>query len=612
MNVTYQTVTGGDYYSNQITSPQAIVVVAEGLPAGLSMSEYGEISGYLQQIGRFAISILCRGAGGTGVAVLDLTVVQPEPPVITSPDTVTTEAGTSFSYQITALSKTNILSYGATNLPIGLTINTSTGLITGTPTTVSEDPVVYSTAVLSCTNAAGTRNQDLIFSLQQRPVITSSLTPLIFEVGQPITPYIITATKTASSFNASSLPPGLSIDVETGVISGTPSTPGPFTIGLSASNTVLTGTANLPVTVNKLAEVTSGSAGGRQLTAFSYQITATGYPAITSYGASGLPSGLTVNTSTGLVSGTPSVFGNFTVILSATNPGGTGTKSVTFSIAEALALVGQIVQVYPVLDTSYLPTPQEFIFADKTNNAIRCYFGKTGRITTLATGITSPYGVVKTSAGIIYASSDTTGTVYKLVGTSWVAVATGLTNPRGMCADRNNNVYVAAGTLIKKITSSGTVTTFASGMVNLTSVSLIYWTGVLDHFMASGGNAPTGGEWQITTAGAVTPRNLTGVQTSVGALPMGRWTTSPLQFYYAATEGGNGPYSTFSQYSSTGYGNTYCGTGPLSAGPVDWTVIYPGLEYPVLGPSGTNRGISNRGKPIFQTLANGFRDGPVV
>src|SRR5262249_31340202 len=65
--------------------------------------------------------------------------------------------------------------------------------------------------------------------------------------------------------------------------------------------------------------------------AYSYQITATNSP--TSFGASPLPNGLTVNTGTGKITGTPVSAGTTTVILSATNGSGTGTASMTLVIS---------------------------------------------------------------------------------------------------------------------------------------------------------------------------------------------------------------------------------------------------------------------------------------
>jgi hypothetical protein len=79
------------------------------------------------------------------------------------------------------------------------------------------------------------------------------------------------------------------------------------------------------------------TASGAVGSSFSFQITASNTP--TSYGATGLPAGLTVNTSTGLISGTPTAAGTSTVSLTATNAEGTGTASMSLSIAAAGAPV---------------------------------------------------------------------------------------------------------------------------------------------------------------------------------------------------------------------------------------------------------------------------------
>jgi hypothetical protein len=64
---------------------------------------------------------------------------------------------------------------------------------------------------------------------------------------------------------------------------------------------------------------------------FSYQITASGSPI--SFGASGLPAGLSVNTNTGVISGTPSgPAGLSLVTISATNNGGTGSAVMSLDV----------------------------------------------------------------------------------------------------------------------------------------------------------------------------------------------------------------------------------------------------------------------------------------
>ena len=73
------------------------------------------------------------------------------------------------------------------------------------------------------------------------------------------------------------------------------------------------------------------TASGTVGQSFSYQIAANNSP--TSFAATGLPAGLTVSTSTGLISGTPSTAGTSTVTISAINSAGTGTGTVTVTIS---------------------------------------------------------------------------------------------------------------------------------------------------------------------------------------------------------------------------------------------------------------------------------------
>ena len=70
---------------------------------------------------------------------------------------------------------------------------------------------------------------------------------------------------------------------------------------------------------------------------FGLQITATN-PPHTSFNATGLPPGLTVNTTTGVIGGIPSALGPHVVTLEATNADGTGTRNVTFTVTPRPAI----------------------------------------------------------------------------------------------------------------------------------------------------------------------------------------------------------------------------------------------------------------------------------
>lgn len=111
------------------------------------------------------------------------------------------------------------------------------------------------------------------------------------------------------------------------------------TVGMYGTNTLTTiGQAYSLVVTEVAPEATAppvitspATASGSVGTVFSYQITADNSP--DSFGATGLPSGLSVNASTGVISGIPLAVGTFPVTLAASNSRGVGTKALTITIA---------------------------------------------------------------------------------------------------------------------------------------------------------------------------------------------------------------------------------------------------------------------------------------
>jgi fibronectin type 3 domain-containing protein len=251
-------------------------------------------------------------------------------PVITSTASTSGTIGSAVNLQLTASNLPT--SYAAIGLPGGLSINTSTGVISGPPNAAGNF-----NATVSVTNAKGTGYAVLAFTINpvvSAPVITST-TSANGSVGSAFN-YQIAASNGPASYAATGLyQAGLTVNTTTGVISGTPNTAGTFTCTLSASNTAGTGNATLTLTINPPVPVITSSitVSGAQNSAFSYQITASNSP--NSYAASGLPAGVSVNTSTGLISGTPTVSGNFNVTISATNAGGTGSATCAITLTAA-------------------------------------------------------------------------------------------------------------------------------------------------------------------------------------------------------------------------------------------------------------------------------------
>jgi hypothetical protein len=91
------------------------------------------------------------------------------------------------------------------------------------------------------------------------------------------------------------------------------------------------------VTANFSMVITSPlTATGKLNESFAYTITATGFP--NSFNATGLPAGLNVNTSSGIISGTPTVTGTFPVTISAANGGASGSATLVITVAQTYSL----------------------------------------------------------------------------------------------------------------------------------------------------------------------------------------------------------------------------------------------------------------------------------
>ena len=153
--------------------------------------------------------------------------------------------------------------------------------------------------------------------------------------------YQITASNSPTSFAAVGLPDGLSCDPTTGLISGMPTNPGTYLVTLTASNASGDGSATLSLVVakNQNAPVIIGTLSdtGQLRAPFEFQVEATNSPK--AYLATGLPAGLTLDSSTGLVSGIPLAAGNFSVSLTVQNDFGSDSQILYFAISDPTLLL---------------------------------------------------------------------------------------------------------------------------------------------------------------------------------------------------------------------------------------------------------------------------------
>ena len=304
--------------------------------AGISAGEI--ISGPGVQFGTTVLRVdsgtqltLSRPATGSFVGV-SLSVGGTMAPTIAANQTAVAEVGKPFSYRIIAYQSPS--SFTANPLPGGLSLDSAQGIISGSPTTSGSYRIA-----LSATNASGMGNGVLDLVVQAQPLVVA---PVIGgtlkvqgQIGAPFE-YRITATNAPNSYGAADLAPGLTLNTATGLIGGVPTTVGTFSARLSATNASGTGNAILEVSVRPAAPVLTvlPKVNGFVGKTFQYQIQATGTGL--TYSATGLPSGLALDTQSGVISGAPASEGNFPVTVGAGNAGGNATASFSLSVGYAI------------------------------------------------------------------------------------------------------------------------------------------------------------------------------------------------------------------------------------------------------------------------------------
>ncbi|MSN26302.1 MAG: hypothetical protein GJV46_10600 [Geobacter sp.] len=319
------TITAPAGFSYQVSASdpekQLLIYSLAGNPSGMSISNSGVISWSTSVAGTYAITVTATDPGNLSASQSFTLSVNSAPllqaPVISSaPLTSAYEDGYYYYPVIASDPNGDLLNYSLTTKPSGMTINSTTGLIYWNPS----DKGTYSVTVKAVDPSGLSATQSFKVTVVSRP---SNYAPRI--TSTPVTtataelPYSYNVTATDSNrdtlyYRLYSAPSGMTIDLNTGLISWVPSQSQTgsnyvtvevvdskggkatqrFTCRVSANG----GTSNNPPVIS-----TPGNQTNNKGDAVSLQIQASDPDGNTiDYSATGLPSGLSIS-STGLISG---------------------------------------------------------------------------------------------------------------------------------------------------------------------------------------------------------------------------------------------------------------------------------------------------------------------
>jgi len=320
------------------------------LPPGITFVDNGDgtatISGQASttNTGWYFVTITATSSAGTATQNFVMTVDNlVMAPTIISGNSYTATYGTPFSFTVDTTGDPipNITKLvGSGSFPGGVSLtdnNDGTATISGTPSGSANG--VY-TFTLKAKNNQGTATQVFTLTVNRAPTLANISTQTA-TVG---TAFSQTVTANYGypipSFTVSGLPSGLSLTDNgngTATISGTPAVGdgGTYTVTINATNSFGTATETYILKVNEAPTITSvNNATATVGSAFSFQVTSTGYPA-PNYSYTGtLPSGVTFHNGTGILSGTPrtGTAGTYTITVTASNNVGSSSQSLTLVV----------------------------------------------------------------------------------------------------------------------------------------------------------------------------------------------------------------------------------------------------------------------------------------
>lgn len=308
-----------------------------GLPSGMSLSPAGVLGGTPTQSGAFSVAVHATSPGAqAGDQTLLLTIGIPPVTITTAslpngtlnaayPSTLLTASGGTGSYSWSALS----------GLPAGMNVSLA-GVLSGAPTQSG----TFSVALHATSPGATSGDKNLNLTIVVPPVLitTTSLPNGTLNLAYPST--TLTASGGTGSYTwsaLSGLPGGMSLS-PAGVLSGTPTQSGLFSVAVHATSPgAQAGDQTLSLTIGLPAPVTITTAslpnGTVNVAYTATTLAASGGTGSYTWSAlSGLPSGMNLSAA-GVLSGTPTQSGLFSVAVHATSPGAqAGDRTLSLTI----------------------------------------------------------------------------------------------------------------------------------------------------------------------------------------------------------------------------------------------------------------------------------------
>jgi len=315
------------------------------LPPGLTESPVtGAISGTPVTTGNFSFTVQATPVvGNQAPGSQAYTVVIHTPPAISSSSLPAATTGTAYAQTISVSNGTPPYTFSVKSgaLPAGLTLNASSGALSGTPGTAGTSN--FTIAATDQAGVAATQAYTLTVNPGSLTITTASPLPG-GTVGAAYSQQLAVSGGTPPltwSIPTGTLPAGLLMTVSSGLISGTPTSAGSFTFTIQVADSKgAQGSKSFTLTIAAAAPtltITSGSplATGTVGTAYSQTLAATGgtAPYAWSIATGNLPPGISLNSSSGALTGTPTSAGTFDFSGQVTdNKGATASKAFRIPI----------------------------------------------------------------------------------------------------------------------------------------------------------------------------------------------------------------------------------------------------------------------------------------